>query len=262
MPVVLNKASHSLIEQGLAILGNAGVTDLHWQENVINNRITCAQVTTVMRGEPFSGSLSSDQRIELECTFTRQYCEMARITYPGDEVIAEVLGRVPNEIEQPLRFIPAGVGLREAMQFFYSFNDRMAANLRLQHERYKEWWRSNTMLKAEITGNGVICCDFGRVMQATDLAARPFYLNETEQVEWAKEQGGDGLTSAAETLILFGRSLQERALPLWGGGTIRTRDVYDSGVSLCVHWDARVGLSLNFVGRGERDWFLGALPWK
>ncbi len=112
------------------------------------------------------------------------------------------------------------------------------------------------------TEQGTLDCDLTTLMQPTDAKHRPFMQNHDQQVQWAKKQGGDGITSVEETLYLILRAWVEISRVPFMGGWIRCRNRYDSGSSLRVYWNAGIGLDVDY-GYLECDgWYCGAFSRK
>lgn len=112
------------------------------------------------------------------------------------------------------------------------------------------------------TEAGVLEQDFRAIMVPTDANQRPFMLNMDEHVVWAKEQGGDGLASAEETLYLILRAFLELGYVPFMGGWIRCRNKKGSGYSLGVFFGAGDGLEVGYGSLSDRIWVEGAVPRK
>lgn len=248
------------------LLAGRGVLTEHIQR-VINDPLHRARVAAALRGEPILREVNFEDLLAREVTFTSKYFELIEVPYPGD-IINEALRRAESAwggLTEHDRFVPGGIGLSRAFQCFYNFNQKQEASgsppLKLHHNPKGEWWRSTSEVYRP-TEAGVIRCDFSQVMRPTDLQGRPFCCNYDEQLAWAKQQGGDGLTSAEETLYLLARSVFERDFSLWGAGWTRCRNLYYSESSLFVSWDADDGLSIGHWDRGDWGWYIGALARK
>lgn len=210
-----------------------------------------------------------DELLDREVDLTRQYCILAEVDYPSQETIKRGLKAAQKtwgSISVHDRFVPAGIGLPEAFRFFCNFDKQQEAagqpTLKLYDDVRKEWWCQDKDIEHLATQAGIIRCDFHTVWLPTDIQGRPFDLGHDDQVAWAKEQGGDGLTSAEETLYLFARCLLELQRPLWGAGLVRCRNRYGSDGSLHVDWDADDGLFVGYWNRDDAHWALAALPRK
>jgi hypothetical protein len=112
------------------------------------------------------------------------------------------------------------------------------------------------------TEAGLLECDLSAMMNATDSDNRPFNLNADEHKAWAAEQGGDGLTSAEETLYLMIRHFMTFGRILFMGGWIRCRNWHHDGESLFVGFFATDGLYVYHVDPSFRDWSSGAIARK
>jgi len=113
-----------------------------------------------------------------------------------------------------------------------------------------------------LTEAGVLECDLATIMNSTDGEHRPFNLNYDEHDAWALAQGGDGLTSAEETLYLMIRHFMSFGRILFMGGWIRTRNACDADCSLDVCFFAGCGLFFFWFSRSFRSWSYGAVARK
>lgn len=112
------------------------------------------------------------------------------------------------------------------------------------------------------TERGTLECDLERMMQSTDGKHRPFNLDGAQHDEWAKEEGGDGYTSAEEALYLKLRARVELGRVPFMGGDIRCRNRCNccrTGCSLKVEWSVPGGVDVRHEGLGSSRWSLGAL---
>jgi len=158
------------------------------------------------------------------------------------------------------RFIPDDLTLQVLFPFFYSWNNTGGnEQIKLAHVPGNEWWRTDKNAESLPTKAGVLTCDFDKVMQAVDLSDRPFFLSMDEQVKFAKQMGGSGLTSVEQLTYLFIRSVVERRLPLWSAGLARCCNLYGSGYLLSVDWSADHGFCINHRHRTAKSWRLGAV---
>ena len=269
MSVNLSQTSHGMIHQGLRRFGDR-VTSIHWQQNVIDDDIARMRVEAALRGEVVSEDVSFDQIVTRENNVLQIICDWADISYPGVDIVQKILHEVEAKwgaVTIHDRVVPAGLGLPQLFQALYGFNEwakneERWAPIKLYHEPNKEWWRTDMSVQYLPTELGVIRQDLSAVMQPTDLIGRPFSLNFTEQVAWAKERGGDDITSAEEVVYLFLRRAFEYGLPLWGVGSCRCSNACGSVESLDIYWDAVSGFRICRRDRDDRYWGLGALPRK
>jgi len=267
MPV--DKTPNDTVSEGLHNLAGEGVTARHWQSSVIDLIGRRRQIATIMRGEEpptmdFVGLLGR------ELQYVGQFCEMAKVAYPGDDLVKAVLEKAVEAwgLSDHLRFVPGGAGLSELYHFLCGFNQKQeAAGLptlkiyeRGEYKPGKEWWRTADVHEPTIAGASYL--DHSTVMRPTDLAGRPFNLPSDLQHAWILEQGGEGFTSAEGTLYHFSRSILEEGRPLWGGGSVRCRNACGSARSLGVRWRAPDGLHVSHWHRADADCPLGALPWR
>ena len=109
---------------------------------------------------------------------------------------------------------------------------------------------------------GVLECDLAAMMQSTDGNHRPFNLNAEEHNAWAVEQGGNGLTSAEQTLYLVIRHFMAFGRILFMGGWIRCCNSHGADYSLGVVFGAEDGLGVFCGGLGSRSWRWGAVSRK
>jgi hypothetical protein len=242
---------------------------VHWQQSVINDPIQRRRVAAVICGQELPGVVQLNQIVARENNVLTLLCEWMGVKYPGVEVVSYALHKAEAEwggISIHDRVLPADLGLSQLFNGFYAFNaakgEQREVPIKLGHPANGEWWRTDKGVQHLPTELSVIRQDLGAVMQPTDLLGRPFNLNLEEQMAWSKEQGGDGITSAKETVYLFLRSVYERGLPLWAAGSCRTRNTFGSANSLSVRWYAYDGFSVDYWNREHRDWDLGAFPRK
>ncbi len=266
---VLSSVSLGTAAQGIGLLQAAGMTSQEWQIGTINNPLIRSRVVAAIRNQPGPHTISIEQVYERETYLTAQYCGLAGVEYPGNVIIEQACKKAASvwgELTEHDRFIPGNIGLGDGTRFFHRFNasreEARSQTLKLYSSFTEAEWGTSRNVQHIPTVAGMIRLDFSRVLQPTDLLGRPFYLTNEEHIEWAKEQDGDGLTSGEEGLVLFGRSVIERNLPLWGAGSARMRNVYGSKNSLCVYWNARNGLGLVNVEQDLRYWDLATLPRK
>lgn len=112
------------------------------------------------------------------------------------------------------------------------------------------------------TERGVIECDLERMMTATNENQHPFNLDFNGHRAWTREEGGDNLTSAEETLFLMGRTRREFGHIPFMGGWIRCRNKCGSDKSLGVFWIADDGLRVSTGTLACQSWCFGAVPRK
>lgn len=255
---------------GLA-MGERGITPAMFQQAVADPGRGAA-VAASLRGDSMTRILREDL-LSREIEIVRIFCEIAGIVPNGIDVSNEQIEQAILKIEAQNgsvkvsdRFMPGNLTLFEMFRFIYNWNakqiDAHQSSLKLYNEQGKEWWRSNKDVESIPTKPGIITCDFQTVIKPTDMLGRPFNLGINDQIAWANDQGGDGIMSAEEVVYLFVRSLIENQLPLWGGGSIRCRNAYGSGLLLDVGWSADRGFSVGSFGRSVQHWALGALPRK
>lgn len=85
------------------------------------------------------------------------------------------------------RFVPNGLGRRQLLEACQK------AGIKLYENSPKSADYDGG--EALPTERGTLDCDLSTIMTPTDAKHRPFMLNFAAQVEWSKEQGGDGITS-------------------------------------------------------------------
>lgn len=245
-----------------------GVTRGDLQRSVIDDAIQRQKVAAVMRGLDVPGEVSLDQIVTREDKTLQFLCEWMGVKFPGAKLLQEALLKAEAEwgvISIHDRVIPAGLGLAQLFAGFYAFNavrnEQREVPIKLGHPANEEWWRKDKDVQHLPTELSVIRQDLAAVMQPADLLGRPFYLSLDDQMAWAREQGGDGITSAEEIGYLAFRRAYEYNLPPWAAGSCRTRNTYGSARSLLVDWYAFVGFRVAYYDRGAR-WFVGVLPRK
>lgn len=243
------------------------VDSSQWQR-IIDDPIHRATVTAACRGS-LTTRVSFDDVFSREIRVNGVLCEWAGISAPSGKKIELALRKAETEwggLTLHDRVIPEGLNILQLFQAMYAFNDYCSREnkigIKLTHERYQEWWRTNEKVQHLPTEFGILRQDLGAVMQPTDLAGRPFFLDVDEQEAWVREQGGDGVTSVEETLYLFFRSAYEFGRPLWGGGWVRCRNKFGSGNRLFAYWVAGSGLDVNHLNTYVRYWTRGCLARK
>ena len=228
-----------------------------------------AAVGAAFRGEMAIGDVSLDQILEREINVVTTLCGEDWMQYGAEGAVKALEQQIEaalRKVEETWgsvtihdRIIPAGLKLDRIFTGVYAYNAHNPdAPIKLGHDPNKEWWRTDRQVGHIPTEFGVIRQDLTKVLQPTDVAGRPFYLNLDDQIVWSKTQGGDGLTTTEETTYLWLRSLYERNLPLWGAGSCRTTNACSS---LLVLFSAADGLIVGRCGRGP-GWVLGAVARK
>jgi hypothetical protein len=112
------------------------------------------------------------------------------------------------------------------------------------------------------TKAGVLDCDLSAIMTSTNADHQPFLLNYDEHEVWAKAQGGEGLTSAEETLYLIIRHCMTFGRVLFMGGWLRCRNTRGDGEQLIVCFNAGYGMGIRWCHRSARNWRIGAIDRK
>ncbi|MCX6809815.1 MAG: hypothetical protein NTZ65_03665 [Candidatus Berkelbacteria bacterium] len=246
-------------------LGRCLVTPAMLQR-VVTDPTHCAAVAAAMRGEQPSSARFDDILVR-EGNVTQIICDYAEVEYPGNDIVEKALRMVQAKrgvVTIHDRFAPK-IALPQLFNFFYRYNkvaeEEGRIPVKLWQTAGQENWRG---WDAEFlpTETGVINCDFSQVMRATDITGRPFLLDMDQQMTWAKEQGGDGITSVEQITLLFIHSIIEFGRPLWGGGTVRCCNSCGSGDSLDVYWDADGGFGVGDWSCSDQDWNIGAVPRK
>ena len=134
--------------------------------------------------------------------------------------------------------------------------------LKLAYKRDEEWWRKAKQVQNIRTSPCIFRADLSRLMEPTALAGRPFNLTTDEQEQWAREQGGSGVTTVEKAAYLAIRSVAERNLPPWGSGAfLRCANACGSGSRLAVNWSVGDGFVV-VSAYLEGYWNGGALPEK
>lgn len=112
------------------------------------------------------------------------------------------------------------------------------------------------------TEAGVLECDLSAIMTPRGPAHRPFDLDADEHLAWAKEQGGDGLTTAEETIYLLIRAYMVFGNVSFRDRWIRCRNHGGSDSQLLVGVWAGSGLRVRYGRGGHRSSDCGALARK
>lgn len=173
------------------------------------------------------------------------------IPMPSEKEVANAWceGCTPNH-----RFVPHNIGRRQLLEACHK------AGIKTCDDNPKSAdYDGGDQLPTE---RGTLDCDLGTIMTPTDAKHRPFMLNHDEQVEWAKEQGGDGITSVEEKLYLSLRAWVELGRVPFMGGWVRCRNKGGSGFSLGVGWPADGGLSVYYDDLEYEYWRYGAVARK
>lgn len=259
-----NGLSH---EFGLAMADERVIPAMFKQ--AVSDQICKSSVGAALRGELVLDKIPFDQILERECMVVQIVLGWSGLKYSGDNKVEAALRRAEAEwdgLTSHDRVIPGNLDLTRLFQAVYGFNDYCKSEgktgIKLGHEPNKEWWRSDKQAKSLPTYFGVLRQDLTVAMQPTDLTGSPFYLNADEHEAWARERGGDGMTSVEETLYLFLRSAYEYGRPLWGVGWVRCRNTYGSDSHLALYWDAGDGLRVGRWGPVDRGWAGGCLARK
>ena len=234
-------------------------------KQVVNSKALAAQVGALLRGEGIDSAVRIGDLVARELAFLERF----GLPKPQEEVLTTGYERMVaafGSVTVHDRYIPGDLLLAGIAPIAYRFNDQQTAagepTIKLAHNRDAEWWRTDKMVQEIRTTACIFRVDFGRIMDATDLAGRPFRLSADGQEVWAKEQGGSGVTTAEKALYLVIRSVTERNLPPWGSGAfLRCANTFGPESRLTVGWDADNGLFVDYIGLDE-DWDCGALPEK
>ena len=251
-----------LADQVDLALGKQGVTPV-MLNYIAGNPLVAKRVAAAIKGES-PRAVSFDDLLPREVELTGRLIGTA----PPENQIKQALETARGKwggLTEDDRFIPPNLSLEKLFEAIYRFNEQLQEAgvplLKLCHEQGKEWWRGHRDVQQLPTQSGVIRCNFSKLMRA-DLDGRPFSLNAQKQNEWAMENGGDGLTSAEETVFLWLRCLIEEGRPLWSVGSVRCRSGYGSESSLSVRFHADGGFEVDFWHLRATHWSLGAVPRK
>ncbi|MBI3260866.1 hypothetical protein HYZ64_00645 [Candidatus Berkelbacteria bacterium] len=255
--VVLKNAPNNKISEGLVCLSNEGVTDSHWQRNVITDPLRRKNVAAALRGELGAPEVRFEDILAREVSVTGTFCKTADIEYPGDELIEKALRQKEakaGSISVHDRFLPNDLHRRQLLLLSPKFGIKLYNNDSRQADCDGEKIPTKT---------GVFVLDYGTIFTPTDEKHRPFMLDYDDQDAWAREQGGDGLSTAEQTIYVgVIRPKMELGYLPYMGGSLRCRNACGSGRSLGVGFSADDGLSVSDCVRAYRYWSLGALPGK
>jgi hypothetical protein len=247
-----NGLSH---EFGLA-MADENVTPQMFKAAIVSNSVRKVSVGAALRGELVVSQITIDQLIAREIALTTAFCETAKIAYPGDALIEKMLRHkesVAEAISINDRFILGGLKRRQLLDVSRSFG------INLYNNDPKSADNDGEELP---TVQGIFQCDFVTMMVPTNENHHPFMLDYDQRWTWATEQGGHGFSTAEQALYTIIRAKLELGRIPFMGGSFRCKNVYGSGSSLRVGFNADRGLKVSFWGRSIQDWLLGALPWK
>lgn len=263
----LTAMGHDRVSQGLGCLEKAGMTSGDWQQGAIDNCDRRMAMVAASRGILALPSAPLEQLVEREVGNIKTICDWADVIPPTEDEVAGLLGKVQKSRKGTLtphdRIVPAGLDLPGIYEALYGFNhlqiERHLIPLKIYEERNK-WWREDNVY-GEPTRFSVFRTDFSHPF-TIGMNREPFGLTHYQQIAWARDQGGDNITSVAETLYLFLRCAMENQELLWFGSTMRCRDCYGIYSSLDISLSDGNGIRVYYCDLGTTSWKLGALPRK
>lgn len=199
-------------EVGMA-LRRAGAT-AGGTQRIIEDPLHATIVASAINGDLTLPSVPLHRLVKRELGYLETICRVwAGVTPPTKEEVATILESVQEARTGILtphdRIVPAGLDLLGIYEALYGFNrDREEGNKIKLYEEGNEWWRRQGV-HGETTELAVFHTDFNHPF-TTDLSHKPFGLTYDQQVAWARDvEGGDGITSVAETLYLYLRRAME-----------------------------------------------------
>lgn len=251
-------------EFGLALGDNVNPPMI---QNAITDPVRRASVEAALCGTLTLPSVPLGQLLEREIGYLKTICDWADTDCPTEDEVAGILAKAQEDqggiLTQHARIVPSGLKILGAYGAIYRFNqqqeERRLAPLKLNW--LSESWRECLSVSGEPTKLSVFHTDFTRFF-AVGMNREPYGLTYNQQIAWARDQGGDGITSVTETFYLLLRCAMESNRLLWFGFSVRCRDSYGSGNSLCVLSDSAGGLNVRYYPRDKTSWDLGALPRK
>ena len=251
-------------------LGGSGVTP-EMMNRVVTYPILRMRVAAALHGET-APPVTLDDLVAREIALTKQWCELAEVTYPGDKIVQQVLmdadkawgGLTVND-----RFIPGGLWLDETFQAIIGWNARcdeesqLGSKVKLAVKPGEEFWHTDKSVQRLKTEQGVFRCrsPLKEILHPWDAESTPYNLSYDRQDEICREAGGEGLCFAAEMIYFSVRgTLEKPGQPCWSPLVVRVKDFYGSGDSLSVLWDAGGLVVSNWCCRDDACCDLGALP--
>lgn len=206
-----------------------GVTQNCFEE-IISNKDTAKKIAEKILEETKKFTVL----LERECNLTKQICKMAKIIYPGQQMIEQSLRRVIFEkgyASTNSRFIPEGLNRPSLL------NTCEEAGIKV---------RDNKEGEQIPTKAGIIHFDLEKMMIPTCIKGKPFDLTLKEQIKWRKEEGFKGIVSVEEALFLIYRKAVELETVPWAFGTCRCRNdsKYHDGSQLGVRYTVSEGLNI------------------
>ena len=219
-------------------------------KNIVDDPIRRLQVWRAGTGELLITEVTKTDWVERELGIFKRLAEFG-IPMPSEKEVASAWfeGCTSNH-----RFVPHNVGRRQLLEACHKAGIKVNGN-----DPKTADYEGGDKLPTE---RGTLESDLERLMTPTDAQHRPFMLNHDQQVEWAKEQGGDGITSVEETLYLILRAWVELGRVPFMGGWIRCRNRYGSDDSLRVRWSAGSGLGVDDGSLENDGWYYGAFSRK
>jgi hypothetical protein len=230
----------------VALAGDSWESLTRMFQRVIDDPFHRRQVFAALSGSNAQAEQTEADWVERELSVFKRLAEFG-IPMPTETEVANAWfeGCTPKH-----RFVPRNIVRRQLLEACHkagikvSGNDPKTADL-----------DGGELLPTE---RGTLECDLRELMTPTNAMHHPFMLNHEQQVQWAKEQGGDDITSVEETLYVLLRAWVEIGRIPFMGGWIRCRNRYVSDDSLRVYWFADYGLYVSCGGLGYDDWSCGA----
>ena len=226
------------------LAGGNGERIGRYVQRIVNDPLYRKQVYLAMAGKLIVDEMTQAEWIEREANALARLAELGL-----PKVSAGELERAWQEgMGAHHRFVPTGLTQRQLLDVCKAAGIKMSS--------------LDILGESLPTEAGVIEHDLVSMMSPTDADHRPFLLNFEEQVVWAKEQDGVGITSVEETLYLLLRAKVDLCLIPFIGGWIRCRNKSGTGEPCGVVCDAGGGLWVYSGDLEYRYWDRGAFPRK
>jgi len=238
---------------------------------VTNDAIARKRVEAALRGET-GPPVTLDDLVNRETALTKQWCGLAKMAYPGADVVDRVLREADQTwggLNEHDRFVPGSIGLELAFQAIIGWNEQCdkerqpGLKVKLAVTPGEEFWRQDKSVQRLPTDCGVFRCGvpLAEIAHPWDSQGRPYNLIHEAQDEACREVGGEGLSTAEELMFLVGRgTIEHPGRPCWPPTCFRAKNFFGSGSSLSVYWNVGGLKVISWYGRDSTFCGLGALP--
>ena len=195
-----------------------------------------------------------DALLERELAVASQLCDLACASPPSELVVTQALERVKRERNFFLgydHFVPADLDRRRLLAACQKAGIGLKDGSPESADH--EGWECPTEV-------GVFTCDLATFMEPTNARHSPYKLPSERQRNWASAQGGDGICSVEEYLLLLLHAwLRGIKVPIVGGA-VRCNNSWEGGHLLTVFCDKDANLGIYPVADVCDAWYLGAVP--